>query len=79
MISGISKVVLPVDDQARAREFWTKRMGFGLRGEESHDHERWIEVSSPGGSPVLVLSRRTQHAPRPDVPDDLPHPLGQWD
>jgi lactoylglutathione lyase len=73
MISGVSKVVLPVDDQERAREFWTKRMGFELRRDVAYGDERWIEVSPPDGSPVLVLSRRTPHQPRPDVPDDLPH------
>ena len=59
MISGVSKVVLPVDDQERAKEFWTNRMGFELRRDESYGDERWIEVSPPDGSPLLVLSRRT--------------------
>ena len=27
VISGIGKVVVPVDDQERAKEFWTQRMG----------------------------------------------------
>lgn len=73
MISGVSKVVLPVDDQESAREFWTNRMGFELRRDVSYGDERWIEVSPPDGSPVLVLSRRAPHEPRPDMPEDLPH------
>jgi predicted enzyme related to lactoylglutathione lyase len=73
MISGVSKVVLPVDDQERAKEFWTKRMGFDLRRDESFGEERWIEVSPPEGAPLLVLSPRPAAEPRREVPDELPH------
>jgi hypothetical protein len=57
MISGVSKVVLPVDDQERANEFWMNRMGFELRRDESYGEERWIEVSPPDGAPLLVRAR----------------------
>jgi predicted enzyme related to lactoylglutathione lyase len=73
MISGISKVVVPVDDQERAKEFWTTRLGFELRRDESYGDERWIEVGPPGGGPVLVLSPRAADEPKRDVPDALPH------
>jgi predicted enzyme related to lactoylglutathione lyase len=73
MISGISKVVLPVDDQERARDFWTARMGFELLRDESYGDERWIEVSPVDGPPVLVLSPRSDGDARRDVPDELPH------
>src|SRR5215217_5174092 len=73
MISGVSKVVLPVDDQERAKEFWTKRMGFDLRRDESFGDERWIEVSPPDGAPLLVLSPRAAGEPVREVPDELPH------
>src|SRR5215211_5499809 len=72
MISGVSKVVLPVDDQERAKEFWTTRMGFELRRDESYGDERWIEVSPPDGWPLLVLSPRADE-PKREVPDELPH------
>lgn len=68
MISGIGKVVVPVDDQERAKEFWTQRMGFELRRDESYGDERWIEVSPPDGAPVLVLSPRPGGEPRREVP-----------
>jgi predicted enzyme related to lactoylglutathione lyase len=45
MISGVSKVVVPVDDQEQAKEFWVDRLGFDLRSDESYGDERWIEVS----------------------------------
>jgi lactoylglutathione lyase len=74
MITGVSKVVVPVDDQERAKEFWTTRVGFELRRDESYGDERWIEVSPPdGGAPLLVLSPRAADDPRRDVADQLPH------
>jgi predicted enzyme related to lactoylglutathione lyase len=73
MISGISKVVLPVDDQERSKEFWTTQIGFELRRDESYGDERWIEVSPPAGAPLLVLSQRPASEPRREVPDELPH------
>ena len=48
MITGVSKVVVPADDQERAKQFWTRRTGFELRRDESYGDERWIEVSPPG-------------------------------
>ena len=73
MITGISKVVVPVDDQERAKEFWTTRVGFELRRDESYGDERWIEVSPPDGGPLLVLSQRAPDEQRPEVSDQLPH------
>jgi predicted enzyme related to lactoylglutathione lyase len=73
MITSVSKVVVPVDDQERAKEFWTTRMDFELRRDESYGDERWIEVSPPDGAPVLVLSPRPGGEPRREVPDELPH------
>jgi predicted enzyme related to lactoylglutathione lyase len=73
MIKGVAKVVVPVDDQERAREFWTERVGFDVSFDETYGDERWIEVAPPGGGPVLVLSPRRADQARPDVPEMLPH------
>jgi hypothetical protein len=72
MISGIGKVVVPVDDQERAKQFWTTRVGFELRRDESYGDERWIEVRPPDGGPRLVLSPRATDEPRRELPDELP-------
>jgi len=40
MISGIRKVVVAVDDQARAKEFWTDRVGFTTARDETYGDER---------------------------------------
>src|SRR5215207_6549890 len=63
MISTVSKVVVPVDDQERAKEFWVDRLGFELRRDESYGDERQIEVSPPAQGPLLALTRRD--GPRP--------------
>jgi predicted enzyme related to lactoylglutathione lyase len=73
MISGVSKVVVPVDDQERSREFWVDRLGFELRRDESYGDERWIEVSPAGQDLVLALTRRASHEVRQELPDQLPH------
>jgi predicted enzyme related to lactoylglutathione lyase len=73
MITGVGKVVVPVDDQESAKEFWTKRIGFELRRDDSYGVERWIEVGPPDGGPLLVLSPRGPHEPKREVPDELPH------
>jgi predicted enzyme related to lactoylglutathione lyase len=66
-------VIVHVDDQEQAREFWTGPMGFELARDETFGDERWIEVAPPGGGPVLVLSPRPAEQPRPEVSDMLPH------
>jgi predicted enzyme related to lactoylglutathione lyase len=73
MITGTGKVVIPVDDQERAKEFWTTQVGFELNRDESYGDERWIEVSPPDGRPLLVLSPRAAEEHRRAVPDELPH------
>jgi len=73
MIDSVAKVIVPVDDQEGAREFWTTRAGFAASRDETFGGERWIEVAPPGGGPVLVLSPRPPGQPRPDAPDTLPH------
>lgn len=73
MITGVSKVVVPVDDQERAKEFWTTRVGFELRRDASYGDQRWIEVSPPDGGPLLVLGPRAADDPRGEVASELPH------
>jgi predicted enzyme related to lactoylglutathione lyase len=73
MISGVSKVIVPVDDQERAKQFWTERIGFETVRDERYGDERWIEVSPPDGAPLLVLSPRPAGDPRREVPAELPH------
>jgi predicted enzyme related to lactoylglutathione lyase len=73
MISGVRKVIVPVDDQEGAKAFWTERVGFATARDETYGDERWIEVAPPDGGPVLVLSPRAEGDRPPEVGDDLPH------
>lgn len=74
MITGVRKIIVPVDDEARAKEFWTTRMGFGVALDQNYGNgQRWIEVTPPDHSLVLVLSRRPPDEPRREAPDQLPH------
>ncbi len=73
MITAVGKVVVPVDDQERALEFWTERAGFRLERDEVYGDERWIGVATPEGGPPLMLSQRRADQPRADMPEMLPH------
>ena len=70
MIDGVSKVVIEVDDQARALRFWTETMGFELHEDTPCGEERWVEVRTPDTGLILVLSPRRDE--RPTAPDTLP-------
>jgi predicted enzyme related to lactoylglutathione lyase len=73
MIQGVRKIVIPVDDQERAREFWTTRVGFEVVTDEAYGGGRWLEVAPPNRGVVLVLSPRDPAEPRRQVNDQLPH------
>jgi lactoylglutathione lyase len=73
MITAVDKIVMPVENQERAKTFWTTTVGFELRRDEAYGDERWIEVSPPDGGPSLVLSPRASDEQRRQVPDELPH------
>jgi lactoylglutathione lyase len=69
MIEGISRVGLAVDDQDRAKDFWTKTMGFELiqdspyRMSDEGPEQRWIEVMPPDKSVILFLGVREENHP----------------
>jgi lactoylglutathione lyase len=70
VIEGVSKVVIEVDDQTRALEFWTETLGFEIQQDTAYGEERWVEVRTPDHGPILVLSPRRED--RPSAPDMLP-------
>jgi lactoylglutathione lyase len=63
VIERVSKVVIEVDDQARALAFWTETLGFELHQDASYDDERWIEVRTPDNGLILVLTPRQSDPP----------------
>jgi predicted enzyme related to lactoylglutathione lyase len=67
MVGGVSKVSLEVEDQDRAKRFWTEQLGFELVQDTPYREERWLEVRTPDKAVVLVLGLR--QGPRPTAPD----------
>jgi lactoylglutathione lyase len=63
VIKGVSKVVIEVDDQARALEFWTETLGFELHRDIAYGEARWVEVQTPNEGLILVLSPRRDERP----------------
>ena len=57
MITGVAKVVVSVDDQERAKQFWTGAIGFDAVMDESYGDERWI------GSRARSLARAGAEPP----------------
>jgi lactoylglutathione lyase len=70
VIKGVSKVVIEVDDQARALRFWTQTLGFEFHQDTPYGEERWVEVRTPDRALILVLSSR--QGDRPSASDQLP-------
>jgi predicted enzyme related to lactoylglutathione lyase len=70
VVGGITKVVVDVEDQDRAKRFWTETMGFELVQDTPYGEERWLEVRTPDKAVVLVLNVR--RGERPTAPPSLP-------
>jgi len=70
MFRGINKVVIDVEDQDRAKRFWTETMRCTVVQDTPYGDERWLEVRTPDGTGALVLDLR-----RHPVPDDVPEGL----
>jgi predicted enzyme related to lactoylglutathione lyase len=70
VIEGVSKVVIEVDDQARALAFWTETLGFELHQDSIYGDERWVEVRTPDKGLILVLCPRQDD--RPSASNTLP-------
>jgi predicted enzyme related to lactoylglutathione lyase len=72
VIAGVAKVVVPVSDQARAKEFWTMRAGFEVVEDRFYGRDRWIEVASADGGTVLVLGPQPLGYSGSDAPSERP-------
>lgn len=59
MISKVSQIMLYVNDQEKAKRFWTEKVGFQVISEESGHGMTWIEVApSHTAQTSLVLHNR---------------------
>lgn len=59
MITGIESVSVYVEDQNKAKAFWTEKIGFQVVKEIPMGPDgAWMEVAPPEGGTVLVLYPR---------------------
>lgn len=59
MIGSLGQVMLYVNNQDQAREFWTKKAGFQVVSEEDNGQGfRYIEVAPEGGGTSLVIHNK---------------------
>jgi predicted enzyme related to lactoylglutathione lyase len=71
MIGGVAQVVVEVEDQERAKRFWTEQLGFELAQDAPYGEERWLEVRTPDKAVTVVLDLRRGErptAPHPSLP-----------
>ena len=62
MIRGIKFASIPVTDQDRALEFYTKKLGFRVLTDSPFDgKQRWIELSIPRAETNVVLFTPEEH------------------
>jgi catechol 2,3-dioxygenase-like lactoylglutathione lyase family enzyme len=55
MITNLSHTTIWVLDQDEARDFYTTKLGFEVRIDETMDDFRWLTVSPPGSDHQLIL------------------------
>ncbi|MBB6669393.1 VOC family protein [Cohnella nanjingensis] len=58
MISKLGQVMLYVNNQDEARNFWTEKLGFSVIAEENSQGIRWIEVAPKGAATSIVLQNK---------------------
>ena len=69
MLKRIKFAVVPVEDQPRALEFYTQKLGLKVFTDQSLGNFRWIELQVPGAETLLVLFKKPvpESAPSPGV------------
>ena len=73
MINGVHQVVLYVDDQDKAKAFWTEQVGFEVLQDAAYgEGQRWIEVGTPDKRMRLVLSAKLPGWSMGEMPDGMP-------
>ena len=63
VVGGVTKVVVEVEVQERAKRFWTETLGFELVQDSPYGEERWLEVRTPDKAVILVLGPRQGERP----------------
>jgi predicted enzyme related to lactoylglutathione lyase len=66
MIDRLSHATVFVLDQARAKEFYTSKLGFEVRADVAMGHSRWLTVGPAGQPDVEIVLMPVDGAPMPD-------------
>lgn len=62
MITRIKFVAIPITDQTRSLDFYTRKVGFILKTDQpSGEGMRWIELEPPGAETRIVLFTADAH------------------
>lgn len=65
MLKRVKFVGIPVRDQEKALQFWTKKVGFQIGTDQPMGNgQRWIELKIPGAQTGLVLFTPPGHENR---------------
>src|SRR5579872_6483514 len=54
-ITHLALVSVPVTDQARAKTFYTEKLGFTVVRELALGEQRWVELAPPGSEATMTL------------------------
>jgi len=57
MIKRIKFMTVPVQDQTRALDFYSKKLGLKIFTDQAMGENRWIELQVPGAETLLVLHK----------------------
>lgn len=63
MLKRIKFTTVPVQDEERALDFYTKKLGLKVFTDQSMGDSRWIELQVPGAETLLVLFKSEPHEP----------------
>lgn len=65
VIRQVKFVSIPVNDQDKALDFYTKKLGFSIVSDQPFDgKQRWIELGIPGAETRVVLFTADEHRNR---------------
>lgn len=55
MISKVGQIMLYVNNQDEAVDFWTEKVGFSVVSEENNGEMRWIEIAPTKGAETSII------------------------
>jgi len=68
MLKRVKFTCVPVQDQARALDFYTKKLGLKVFTDQPMGDARWIELKSNGAETMVVLFNQPDHKPTDKTP-----------